>query len=269
MTDILKRNNVNVSGDMEPTILYAHGFGCNQDMWNGILPGFSDTHRQVVFDYVGSGKSDLSSWTPERYSELGGYADDIIEVCEALDITKDVIFVGHSVSASIGLLASIKRPELFKNHVFVGPTPCFLNHPPSYMGGFDREDLEGLLDLMDKNYLGWASYLAPVVSGEEGSSNTSTQLQDSFCTTDPKIAKVFANATFFADNRDDLVKATTPSLILQHARDALVPIEIGEFLNENLANSQLKVLDVAGHCAHMSHPALVIDAMKEYLYEAA
>lgn len=269
MVDILKRNNVRVIGDAEPTILYAHGFGCSQEMWDGILPGFSGTHKQVVFDYVGSGKSDLNSWTPERYSELSGYADDIIEICGALDISKDVVFVGHSVSASIGLLVSIKRPELFSNLICVGPTPCFLNHPPSYKGGFNREDLEGLLDLMDQNYLGWASYLAPVVSGEEGTSNTSVQLQDSFCSTDPKVAKVFAKATFFADNRDDLAKVTTPSLILQHARDSLVPIEIGEYLSENLSNGQLQVLDVAGHCAHMSHPALVIDAMRDYMLKAA
>lgn len=269
MVDILKRNNVSVFGDNGPTILYAHGFGCNQDMWNDIVPAFSNTHRQVLFDYVGSGKSDLGSWTPERYSDLAGYADDVLDVCDALDISKDIVFVGHSVSASIGLLASIKRPELFQNLIFVGPTPCFLNYPPSYMGGFNREDLEGLLDLMDQNYLGWASYLAPVVSGEEGTTNTSKQLQDSFCTTDPRVAKVFAQATFFADNRDDLAKLTTPSLIIQHARDALVPVEVGEYLNKKLSNSQLKILDVAGHCAHMSHPALVIDAMKDYLPKAA
>lgn len=262
---ILKRNNVRIIGDSGPVIIYAHGFGCNQNMWDLLLPAFEKNHKQITFDYVGSGQSDLSAWSKDRYSDLNGYADDIIEICEELGLNKDVIFVGHSVSASIGLLASIKRPELFSNLIMVGPTPCFLNVNPSYQGGFEREDLEGLLELMDQNYLGWADYLAPVVSGEDGGSGTSLKLRESFCTTDPKVAKVFAHATFFADNRDDLHKVQTPCLILQHEKDNLVPVKIGEYLHENLANSEFHVMAVTGHCAHMSHPDLVIDAMNAYL----
>lgn len=265
MTDILKRNNVAISGDGDKTIIYAHGFGCNQEMWSAIWPAFAQDYKQVLFDYVGSGQSDLLAWDEKRYSALDGYADDIIEICDALGLTKDVIIVGHSVSATIALLASIKRPNLFSKLILVGPTPCFLNYPPEYNGGFNKEDLVGLLDLMESNYMGWAAYLAPVVSGGEGNEFATDQLETSFCSTDPIAAKVFAKATFFSDNRDDLAKVDAPCLILQHRDDALVPLEVGEYTHKNLKNSTYEVLDVTGHCAHMSHPQLVISAMENYL----
>lgn len=233
-------------------------------MWNRITPAFEHTHRQVLFDYVGSGQSDLASFDPERYASLPGYAQDILEVCDALDLRSGVTFVGHSVSSSIGLLASIARPELFERMVLVGPSPCFLNDPPDYIGGFEREDLEGLLALMDQNYIGWANYLAPVVSGASGDSNLTGELSDSFCSTDPVVARLFAQATFFSDNRSDLARVSTPCLIVQHQIDALVPLSVGEFLHQHLQGSTLHVIEATGHCAHMSHPALVIDAMKRY-----
>jgi sigma-B regulation protein RsbQ len=260
----IERNNVHILGNLGPTLLYAHGFGCNQTMWNRITPAFEGTHKQVLLDYVGSGKSDLASFDPDRYSNLNGYAQDILDVCDALELRSGVTFVGHSVSSSIGLLASIARPELFERLVLIGPSPCFLNDPPNYHGGFEREDLEGLLSLMEQNYIGWANYLAPVVSGAPGDSTLSGELSESFCSTDPIVAKIFAQATFFSDNRADLHKVSRPCLILQHQIDALAPLDVGEFLHQHLKDSTLDHIEATGHCAHMSHPSLVIDAMKRY-----
>lgn len=269
--DVLKRNHVNLLGDHGPVLMYAHGFGCNQDMWHRMTPAFTGEYRQVLFDYVGSGKSDLGAFDPKRYGSLGGYAQDILEICDALGLEGGITLVGHSVSCSIALLASINRPQLFDRLVLVGPSPCFLNDPPQYYGGFNRQDLEGLLALMDQNYMGWANYLAPVVSGEaSGAADAepvSRELSTSFCSTDPVVSRTFAQATFFADNRTDLQHVTTPSLILQHRYDALVPLEVGHYLHHHLRNSTLKVLDIAGHCGHMSHPPLVVDAMRSFLAE--
>lgn len=262
--NILKRNNVHILGDDGPVLLYAHGFGCNQTMWNKITPAFESTHKQVLFDYVGSGQSDLASFKPERYATLQGYAQDILDICDALNLCSGVTFVGHSVSSSIGLLASIARPELFERLVLLGPSPCFINDLPDYTGGFEREDLEGLLALMEQNYIGWANYLAPVVSGVPGESALTGELSASFCSTDPIVAKAFAQATFFADNRADLRKVTRPCLILQHQIDALAPLAVGNFIHREIKGSTLQVLEATGHCAHMSHPSLVINAMKSY-----
>lgn len=267
--DVLKRNHVNVLGDHGPVLMYAHGFGCSQDMWRRMTPAFIGSYRQILFDYVGSGKSDFSALDLKRYASLHGYAQDILEICDALELDSGITLVGHSVSSNIALLASIARPELFDRLVLVGPSPRFLNDPPAYMGGFDRQDLEDLLGLMDQNYMGWANYLAPVVSGEAtggtDSASVSRELSESFCSTDPVAARIFAQATFYADNRGDLGQVTTPSLILQHRYDALVPLEVGEYLHRHLPCSTLKVLDIAGHCGHMSHPALVVEAMRDYL----
>jgi len=266
--DIIQRNNVKVRGSDGPVLLFAHGFGCNQSMWDRITPSFDATHRQVMFDYVGSGQSELAAFDPQRYARLDGYAQDVLDVCDALDLRSGVTFVGHSVSGSVGLLASIARPELFDRLVLLGPSPCFLNHPPDYLGGFEVDDLEGLLALMDQNYMGWASYLAPVVTGSSGE-HVAGELSDSFCSTDPLVAKVFARATFFADNRADLARVTRPSLILQHRNDALAPLGVGQYLADHLPDSTMRVLDVSGHCAHMSDPALVIDAMQQYFAQSS
>jgi sigma-B regulation protein RsbQ len=263
--NVLQRNNVHVLGQEGPVLLYAHGFGCSQAMWSRITPAFADTHRQVLFDYVGSGQSERAAFDATRYASLHGYAQDVIEICDALGLHEGVTWVGHSVSASIGMLASIARPGLFDRLVLLGPSPCFINHPPDYTGGFEQEDLEGLLALMDQNYMGWANYLAPVVAGASGTGAVAGELSDSFCSTDPVVARVFAQATFFADNRADLPKVTCPSLILQHATDALAPLSVGEYLHQHLRGSTLKVLGVSGHCAHLSNPALVIEAMRDYL----
>jgi len=263
--NVLKRNNVKVIGEAGPVLLYAHGFGCNQDMWSRVTPAFAATHRQVMFDYVGSGQSDRAAFDTQRYADLRGYAQDVIEVCEALGLREGVTFVGHSVSCSIGMLASIARPDLFDKLILLGPSPCFLNDPPGYFGGFEREDLEGLLTLMDQNYMGWAQYLAPVVAGASGAGEVASTLNESFCSTDPAVARVFARATFFADNRADLSKVSRPSLLLQHRRDNLAPASVGEYLHAHMPASTLRVLDVEGHCCHMSNPALVIEAMRDYM----
>lgn len=269
--DILRRNNVHVLGDSGPVLLYAHGFGCQQTMWSRITPAFADGYRQVLFDYVGSGKSDLAAFDSQRYSSLHGYAQDLLEVCDALGLHSGVTFIGHSVSCSIGLLASIARPGLFDRLVLLGPSPCFLNDPPDYQGGFEREDLQGLLELMDQNYIGWAQYLAPVVSGQAAGAPASVptaELTDSFCSTDPVVARVFAQTTFFADNRADLPKVTRPCLVLQHRVDALAPLSVGDYMHRHLQGSSLQILDITGHCGHMSHPAEVIAAIRNYLPHA-
>lgn len=263
--NVLKRNNVHVLGGPAPVLLYAHGFGCNQNMWSRVTPAFAGSHRQVLFDYVGSGQSDRASFDEQRYASLDGYAQDVIDVCDALDLRSGVTFVGHSVSCSIGMLAAIARPALFDRLILLGPTPCFLNHPPDYIGGFEREDLDGLLALMDQNYMGWANYLAPVVAGADGAGEVSSTLSDSFCSTDPAVARVFARATFFADNRADLPRVAPPCLILQHRNDALAPLAVGDYLHQHLRGSTLQLLDVTGHCGHLSHPDLVVQAMRGYL----
>ncbi len=253
-----------------PVLVYGHGFGCNHRMWRQVTPAFQRTHRQVLFDYPGSGLSDPAGFDPVRHASLDGYVQDLLEMLDALGLRAGVHFVGHSVSCSIGLLAAALRPEWFADLVLIGPSPCFLNHPPDYHGGFESADLEGMLQLMDQNYIGWASLLGTIVSGEKGEKNeageagVAGELSQSFCSTDPKAARVFARATFFADNRADLPRVRTPSLILQHARDSLAPQAVGEYLHHHLHDSSLRVLDVAGHCAHMSHPDQVIDAMRGF-----
>lgn len=263
--NIIERNNVHVLGDNGPVMLYAHGFGCNQRMWDRVTPAFAESHRQVLFDYVGSGQSDISAFDATRYATLQGYAQDVLDVCDALGLTSGVTFVGHSVSCSMGLLASIARPALFERMVLLGPNPCFLNQAPDYAGGFEREDLEGLLSLMDQNYIGWANYLAPVVTAEGADGAATLELSNSFCSTDPTAAKVFAAATFFADNRADLPQVNVPSLVIQHRNDALAPVGVGEYVHQHLKGSVLKMLEVSGHCGHMSHPSLVVEAMRDFV----
>ena len=266
--DIRKRNNVQVIDAIRPdapVLLYVNGFGCNQHMWRHITPAFKGEYRQVLFDYVGSGQADLAAFDAVKYADLQGYAQDVLDVCDALCIEGGVHLVGHSIGASIGLLASIERPALFNHMVLVGPSPCFINHPPDYHGGFERQDLEDLLDLMDQNFMGWASYLAPIVAGGPQADILGAELSESFCSTDPVAARIFAQATFFADHRSELQQVTRPCLILQHGNDALAPLAVGEFLHAQLRDSTLEVLEVTGHCAHMSHPHLVAAAMQRYL----
>ena len=267
MKEILKRNNVKVFGNGTQPMLFAHGFGCDQNMWRFVTPAFADDYRIVLFDYVGSGKSDLSAYDERRYATLNGYAQDVLDVCHALNLS-DVIFVGHSVSSMIGVLAAIREPSLFAQLIMVGPSPRYINDAP-YLGGFERRDIDELLDTMDRNYIGWANYLAPAIMKNADRPELAAELTESFCSTDPVIARRFAEATFFADNRSDLAKIDIPSLVLQCSDDIIAPTNVGEFVHQHLRGSEFHQLKATGHCPHMSHPEETIDAISQYLSRAA
>jgi sigma-B regulation protein RsbQ len=233
-------------------------------MWRFVAPAFEDDYRVILFDYVGNGKADVAAYDPARYASLEGYAQDVLDVCHALDL-RDVVFVGHSVSSMIGLLAANREPERFERMIMLGPSARYMNDSPDYVGGFDRKDLEGLIDMMDHNFIGWANFLAPVIMKNGDRPELGAELQESFCSTDPVIAKRFAEATFFADNRADAAGARVPSLIVQCADDAIAPQAVGEYLHRTMPRSAFRLLDVSGHCPHMSHPDETIAAMREYL----
>ena len=245
-------------------MIFAHGFGCDQNMWRWITPAFEKDYQAILFDFVGCGKSDMSAFDPVRYSTLDGYASDILELCHSLDL-HDVVYVGHSVSAMSGLLAANREPERFSSLILVAPSPRYLNDEPSYVGGFERTDIEGLLETMDRNYIGWANYLAPVVMQNPDKPELAAELTESFCSTDPVAARRFAETTFYADNRTDLALSKTPSLILQCSDDVLAPLSVGEYLHRELPQSTLRVMKATGHCPHMSAPSETIDLMREYL----
>ncbi len=245
-------------------MLFAHGFGCDQNMWRYVTPAFEDDYRIVLFDYVGSGKSDMAAYDSERYSTLSGYARDVLDVCHVLDL-HDVIFVGHSVSSMIGVIAANAEPHLFSDLILVGPSPRYINDAPDYVGGFERSDIDGLLETMDRNYIGWANYLAPAIMKNPDHPELADELTESFCSTDPVVARQFAEATFFADNRADLAGVRVPSLILQCSEDIIAPQEVGEYLHRNLPDSTLRTMRATGHCPHMSAPEETIQLIKEYL----
>jgi sigma-B regulation protein RsbQ len=262
--NILARNNVRVFGKGTQPILFAHGFGCDQNMWRFITPAFEEDYKIVLFDYVGSGKSELDAYDPKRYGSLDGYAADVLDICAALDLA-NVIYVGHSVSSVVGILAHIREPDRFERLILIGPSPCYINDPPDYVGGFERSDITALLEVMEKNYMGWANYLAPVVMKNAEQPELTRELEASFCSTDPEIARRFAEATFFSDNRSDLPKVKIPALIMQCSEDSIAPLEVGDYLQRTLAQSTLRVMKATGHCPHMSHPDETIQIIKEYL----
>jgi sigma-B regulation protein RsbQ len=262
-SSVLQRNNVHVLGHGTQPMLFAHGFGCDQNMWRFLIPAFERDYRLVLFDYVGSGGSDRAAYDPERYSTLEGYAQDVLDVCNALEL-RDVIFVGHSVSSMIGVLAARRDPARFARLIMIGPSPRYINDA-GYVGGFERADIEGLLDLMDRNFIGWASFLAPVIMKNEERPELANELQGSFCSTDPEVARQFAQATFFADNRADLAAVQVPALVMQCAEDAIAPVEVGNYVAGNLPYATLRMLKATGHCPHLSHPDETIDVIREYL----
>ena len=266
-TSVLARNNVKVFGRGTQPMLFAHGFGCDQNMWRFVTPAFERDYRIVLFDYVGSGKSDLSAYDAARYATLEGYAEDVLDVCRELDL-RDVVFVGHSVSSMVGVIAANQEPDRFSRLILVGPSPRYINEAPDYVGGFERADIEGLLETMEKNYIGWANFLAPAVMKNPDRPELSQELEASFCSTDPVIARRFAEATFFADNRADLPAVRVPSLIMQCTDDMIAPLAVGDYLNRTLPGSTLVVLSATGHCPHMSHPDETIRVIQEYLAAA-
>ncbi len=245
-------------------MVFAHGFGCDQNMWRFMTPAFEDDYRIVLFDYVGNGQSDLAAYDAERYASLDGYAQDIIDIVRELDL-HDVILVAHSVSSMISVLAAIAEPDRFARLVLIGPSPSYLNEPGGYRGGFERSDIEGLLDLMDKNYIGWANFLSPMVMKNEERPELTRELNESFCSTDPVIARQFAEVTFLSDNRADLARLQVPALVLQCSDDSLAPRGVGEFVAASIPDSEFRQLAATGHCPHMSHPDETIAAIREHL----
>jgi len=253
MSSVEVRNNVKISGINDaPTLMLAHGFGCDQNTWRFKLPQLQKCYRVVMFDYVGSGNSSVDQYSVEKYSTLEGYANDIKDIIDEFDLT-NVTIIAHSVSSMIAAIAVIDIPDKIKSIVMVCPSPCFLDIPPDYFGGFERSDLEELIDLMDKNYIGWANYLAPLVMGGANSQALISELSGSFCSTDPLVAKTFAQATFFSDHRSLLPKIPCKVLILQSSSDALASLSVGEYMSQNIAHCDLVVVNAEGHCLHMTH----------------
>jgi sigma-B regulation protein RsbQ len=263
LSSIKLRNNVRILGNGSQTMIFAHGFGCDQNMWRYVVPAFEQDYRIVLFDYVGSGKSDLLAYNESRYSTLNGYADDLLEICLDLEL-KNAIFVGHSVSSMIGIIASIRNPSAFSRLILIGPSARYINDG-EYIGGFERCDIEDLLDTMDKNYIGWANFLAPAIMKNPDRPELGEELAESFCSTDPIIARKFAEVTFLSDNRQDLHKVKVPSLILQCSDDLIAPFEVGNYLADHLPLSTIKIMSATGHCPHMSDPTETITLINEYL----
>jgi sigma-B regulation protein RsbQ len=262
--DAAARLNVHVSGvpDGRPMV-FAHGFGCDQHMWRLVAPAFEVDHRVVLFDHAGMGGAAPSSYDRDRHASLAGYAADVLDVCRELDL-RDTIFVGHSVSAMIGVLAAAEEPERFARLVLVGPSPRYVDDG-DYVGGFSREDIDGLLDSLDSNYLGWSSAMAPVIMGNGDRPELAEELTNSFCRTDPEIARAFARVTFLSDNRADLERMRTPALVLQSSDDAIAPPSVGEYVRRHLPAADLVRLEATGHCPNLSAPEETIAAIRAFL----
>jgi sigma-B regulation protein RsbQ len=265
LVTIEKRNNVVGLGAGERTMMFAHGFGCDQNMWRFLVPAFEDRFRIVLFDHVGAGGSELSAYSREKYGSLGGYAADVVEIARAVDM-RGGIFVGHSVSAMIGVLAAIEAPELFDALVLIGPSPCYVNDS-DYVGGFSRAELDELLEFLDSNHMGWSAAMAPVIMGNPERPELGEELTNSFCMTDPEIAKHFARTTFLSDNRADLARLKTPVLILQCSEDVIAPEAVGDYVHRALSNSSFVQMRATGHCPNLSAPEETIAAMERFLTE--
>ena len=260
---VVKRNNVVLKGQGTSVMMFSHGFGCDQNMWRYVAPAFEDEYKLILFDHVGAGNSDLSAYEPEKYSHLDGYADDIIEIIKELQL-KDIIFVGHSVSAVIGIIAYLKAPEFFKSLVLVGPSPSYINDG-DYFGGFTRPQIEELLESLDNNHLGWSMAMAPVIMGNPERKELAEELTNSFCRTDPDIAKQFARATFLSDKREIISSVNIPALILQCSNDIIAPEPVGEYVHERIKGSKLVIMKATGHCPNLSAPEETIKAIKDFL----
>lgn len=260
----MKRNHVKVFGKGEQPLLFGHGFGCEQSMWQYITPAFEEKYKIILFDYVGSGASDMDAYDSEKYSSLKGYTQDLLDVIEALNL-KDVYFVGHSISSMIGMLASIEKPECFSKLIMIGPSPCYINTEDGYYGGFEESDVQDMLGMMEMNFVGWANYLAPIAMHERGDSLHTQELQRTFVANNQGIAREFAEVTFFSDCRNQLALANKPTLIMQCSEDSIVPVETGEYLHQHLKNSEIRYLQAKGHYPHISNPEETISIIQEYL----
>ncbi|WP_157620683.1 alpha/beta fold hydrolase [Saccharothrix sp. NRRL B-16348] len=266
--DARRRNNVVVTGDADgPVVMLAHGFGCDQTMWRLVVPVLAATCRVVLFDHVGAGRSDLSAWDAERYSTLDGYTRDVLDICHALDL-RDVVFVGHSVSAMVGVLAAVAEPATFAKLVLVTPSPRYVDDG-DYRGGFSAADIDELLDSLDSNYLGWSAAMAPVIMGNPDRPELGAELTNSFCRTDPEVARVFARTTFLSDNRADLGEVSVPTLVLECRQDVIAPPEVGAYVHARIAGSTLVTLDATGHCPQLSAPEATAAAIARFVADAA
>lgn len=263
MVNVLSRNNVQISGEGVQPIIFAHGFGCDQNTWRHVVDAFRKEYKVILFDYVGAGKSDLAAFDQQRYNSLNGFAQDLLDICSELKLEKP-IFVGHSVSCMIGILAAVQQPSLFKKLVLVGPSARYLNDA-GYYGGMERDDLEALFEVMDSNYLGWSAMLAPAIMGNPDQPELGQDLTNSFCSTNPQMARNFARVTFLSDNRADLPKLQVESLTLQCYDDIITPIPVGEYILKNTPNNQMVFLEATGHCPHLSAPQEVIRSIKTYI----
>ena len=264
MEDVRSRHHVRVTGRPGgPVVVLAHGFGCDQNMWRLVVPALAEHFQVVLFDHVGAGRSDLSAWDPRRHAALDGYADDVLELLHGLDLGP-VTFVGHSVSSMIGVLAAVREPELFAQLVLLTPSPCYLDDG-SYRGGFSAEDIEELLESLDSNYLGWSGAMAPVIMGNPERPELGEELANSFCRTDPTIARSFARATFLSDNRTDLAAVTVPTLVVQCTSDAIAPLGVGAFVQDAIEGSELVTLDATGHCPQLSAPQATAQAVVAFV----
>ncbi len=260
----IDRHNVNVTGppDGQP-MLFAHGFGCDQNMWRHVAPRFADRFKVVLFDHIGCGNSDITDFDPARYVSLEAYADDVLAICRDLDLD-DVLFIGHSVSAMIGVLAAAQDPQRFAKLVLVGPSPRYINDE-GYLGGFSESDISELFDSLDSNYLGWSSAMAPVIMGNEGRPELGRELTESFCRADPAIARQFARVTFLSDNRADLPSVAVPTLVLQCTNDVIAPIAVGEYVANAMPNARMVLLDATGHCPNLSAPDATAEAIAAFV----
>ncbi len=263
MNHIIRRNNIKIFGDCEQVMFFVHGYGCDQSMWRYVTPTFEPHYKIVLIDLVGSGKSEKENYDYDRYSDLRSYAEDIIEICDLLNF-KDIVYVGHSVSAMIGALIDVEKPDLIKDLILIGPSPCYVNDE-NYHGGFTKADIDQMLETLDSNYLGWSSTMAPVIMGNPERPELAGELENSFCQNDPKIAKHFARVTFTGDNRSDLKNVEVKSLIIQSNQDAIAGIDVGKYVHENIKNSEFVIIDAIGHCPHLSAPKATAFAIKNYL----
>jgi sigma-B regulation protein RsbQ len=257
------RNNVHVSGRGDRAMVFAHGFGCDQNMWRFVTPSFEKDFKVVLFDHVGAGHSDLSAYDPVKYSTLSGYADDVVEIGRDLNL-KDAVFVGHSVSAMIGVLASLKAPGMFGKMVLVGPSARYIDDG-DYVGGFSEKQIAELIEFLEDNHMGWSAAMAPSIMGNADRPELGEELTNSFCRTDPEIAKAFARVTFTSDNRADLPRVSVPTLILQCKEDIIASTEVGEFVHRQIPGSKMVILDATGHCPNLSAPKEVVSAMQAFV----
>jgi sigma-B regulation protein RsbQ len=244
-------------------MMFAHGFGCDQNMWRFVAPAFEDNYQIILFDHVGAGGSDLTAYSREKYDTLEGYAEDIIGIARELRL-KEAVFVGHSVSAMMGIMAAVKAPELFKALVLVGPSPSYINDG-DYTGGFTKAQIDELLESLDSNHMGWSMTMAPLIMGNPDREALGQELTNSFCRTDPEIARHFARTTFLSDCRDILPGTDIPTLILQCSSDVIAPREVGEYIHRKMPNSKLVVMEATGHCPNLSAPEETIAAIKAFL----